>query len=71
MPKNQAGNAGAATRVTCGEVDPLVDPSGVKATATAIAGDRFKLVAALGHDLPSGKIGELVAYPVHYFFQGA
>ena len=35
-----------------GEVDPLVDPSGGRATAAAIPGGRLVTIPGMGHDLP-------------------
>jgi pimeloyl-ACP methyl ester carboxylesterase len=43
-----------------GEADPLVAPSGGKATAAAIPGARLKLVPGMGHDLPRDLHGEFV-----------
>jgi pimeloyl-ACP methyl ester carboxylesterase len=42
------------TLVIHGEADPLVDPSGGKATAAAIEGSELLLIAGMGHDLPRG-----------------
>jgi pimeloyl-ACP methyl ester carboxylesterase len=42
------------TVVIHGDADPLVDPSGGKATAEAIPGAELVLVAGMGHDLPRG-----------------
>lgn len=58
-----------ATLVIHGEADRLVDPSGGKATAAAIPGARLKLVAGLGHDLPTGYCDELVSELVRHFRQ--
>lgn len=43
-----------------GEADPLVTPSGGKATAEAIPGAKLKLIPGMGHDLPQALHGELV-----------
>ncbi|NNN09362.1 MAG: alpha/beta fold hydrolase [Acidimicrobiaceae bacterium] len=59
----------AATLVIHGEADRLVDPSGGEATAAAIPGARLKLVAGLGHDLPSGYLDELVTDLGQHFRQ--
>lgn len=40
------------TTVIHGDSDPLVRPSGGKATAKAIPGARLKLIEGMGHDLP-------------------
>jgi pimeloyl-ACP methyl ester carboxylesterase len=40
------------TLVIHGDSDPLVRPSGGKATAKAIPGARLKLIEGMGHDLP-------------------
>jgi pimeloyl-ACP methyl ester carboxylesterase len=42
----------APTLVIHGEADPLVDPSGGKATAAAIPGASLWLIPGMGHDLP-------------------
>lgn len=42
------------TMVIHGEVDPLVDISGGKATAAAIPGAELLVVPGMGHDLPMG-----------------
>jgi pimeloyl-ACP methyl ester carboxylesterase len=43
---------GAPTLVIHGAADPLVAPSGGRATARAIPGAQLMLVAGMGHDLP-------------------
>jgi pimeloyl-ACP methyl ester carboxylesterase len=40
------------TAVIHGARDPLVRPSGARATARAIPGARLKMIAGMGHDLP-------------------
>lgn len=42
----------APTLVLHGDRDPLIDVSGGKATARAIAGARFEPIEGMGHDLP-------------------
>lgn len=41
-----------ATLVVHGDVDPLVDPSGGRATAAAVPGAALMIVAGMGHHLP-------------------
>src|SRR5581483_4340286 len=48
------------TLVIHGAADPLVDPSGGRATAAAVPGSRLKLVPGMGHDLPPDLFDELV-----------
>ncbi len=43
-----------------GDADPLIAPSGGRATAAAIPGARLKLVGGMGHDLPPQLFDELV-----------
>jgi pimeloyl-ACP methyl ester carboxylesterase len=52
-----------------GDADPLVDPSGGKATAAAIPGARLKLVPGMGHDLPPQLFDDLVADLAGHFQQ--
>jgi pimeloyl-ACP methyl ester carboxylesterase len=40
------------TAVIHGARDPLVRPSGARATAKAIPGARLKVIEGMGHDLP-------------------
>jgi len=40
------------TLVIHGEVDPLVQPSGGKATAEAIPGAELLIIPRMGHDIP-------------------
>jgi pimeloyl-ACP methyl ester carboxylesterase len=42
----------APTLVIHGDADPLVAPSGGRATARAIPGAQLMMVAGMGHDLP-------------------
>jgi pimeloyl-ACP methyl ester carboxylesterase len=49
------------TLVIHGEADPLVNPSGGKATADAIPGARLLLVPGMGHDMPPALTGEFVS----------
>ena len=44
--------ASARTLVIHGSVDPLVSPSGGRATARAIAGAELTMIEGMGHDLP-------------------
>jgi len=60
----------APTLVIHGEADPLVDPSGGKATASAIPGARLKLVPGMGHDLPPALFAELIDDLAAHFGQG-
>jgi len=45
-------DVGVPTVVIHGDGDPLVDPSGGVATATAVPGSRFLAIPGMGHDLP-------------------
>src|SRR5438270_10835960 len=40
------------TTVIHGDADPLVNPSGGRATAAAIPGSRLVMIPGMGHDLP-------------------
>jgi pimeloyl-ACP methyl ester carboxylesterase len=51
----------APTLVIHGDRDLMVHPSGGRATAKAIPGARSETVAGLGHDLPAGAYGQLIA----------
>jgi pimeloyl-ACP methyl ester carboxylesterase len=42
----------APTLVIHGSIDPLISPSGGRATATAIPGSKLMMIEGLGHDLP-------------------
>jgi pimeloyl-ACP methyl ester carboxylesterase len=44
-----------------GEEDPLIDPSGGRATAAAIPGSQLKLIPGMGHNLPPELFGEFTA----------
>jgi pimeloyl-ACP methyl ester carboxylesterase len=48
------GRITAPTLVIHGKADPLVRPSGGRATAKAIPGARLLLIDGMGHDLPRG-----------------
>ena len=50
----------APTLVLHGSADPLVRPSGGRATARAIDGARLKIVQGMGHDLPRAAWPELI-----------
>ena len=49
----------APTLVVHGEADPLVDPSGGKATAASVPGASLWLVPGMGHDLPPALFPEI------------
>ncbi len=57
------------TLVIHGEADPLVDPSGGKATAAAIPGAQLKIIPGMGHDLPPDLVGEMVGDLAKHFAQ--
>ncbi len=48
----ELGRVSAPTTVIHGNRDPLVQPSGGRATAKAIPGARLKMIDGMGHDLP-------------------
>ena len=50
----------APTLVIHGDRDPMVNPSGGRATAAAIDGARSVVIAGMGHDLPDGACPILV-----------
>jgi pimeloyl-ACP methyl ester carboxylesterase len=50
----------APTLVIHGSADPLVAPSGGRATARAIAGARLMMVRGMGHDLPRAAWPQLI-----------
>jgi pimeloyl-ACP methyl ester carboxylesterase len=50
----------APTLVIHGDRDPMVAPSGGRATAAAIKGARFRTIPGMGHDLPRGACSLLV-----------
>jgi pimeloyl-ACP methyl ester carboxylesterase len=60
----------APTLVVHGEADPLVHPSGGRATAAAIPGARLHLVPGMGHDMPEELSGEFVSELAAHFAQG-
>jgi pimeloyl-ACP methyl ester carboxylesterase len=47
------------TLVVHGDADPLVDPSGGRATAEAVPGAELWVVPGMGHDIPPSLFGEL------------
>jgi pimeloyl-ACP methyl ester carboxylesterase len=47
------------TLVIHGERDPMVDPSGGKATAVAVPGATFWMIPGMGHDLPPDLFAEI------------
>ena len=49
----------APTLVIHGEADPLVDPSGGKATAAAVPGSSLWIVPGMGHDIPPALFAEI------------
>jgi pimeloyl-ACP methyl ester carboxylesterase len=49
---SQLRNLAVPTLVIHGKKDPLVNPSGGRATARAIPGARLKMIEGMGHDLP-------------------
>jgi pimeloyl-ACP methyl ester carboxylesterase len=51
----------APTLVIHGDRDPMVNPSGGRATAAAVPGARLHVMPGMGHDLPRGAHAELVA----------
>jgi pimeloyl-ACP methyl ester carboxylesterase len=61
------GNVSVPALVIHGEADPLVTPSGGKATAAAIPGATLKLVPGMGHDLPAELHGEIVGELTAHF----
>lgn len=50
----------APTLVIHGDRDPMVHPSGGRATADAIPGARLLTIAGMGHDLPDGAWPQLI-----------
>jgi len=50
----------APTLVIHGSKDPMVSPSGAKATARAISGARLMVVQGMGHDLPEAAWPQLI-----------
>ncbi len=57
----ELGRITAPTLVLHGDHDPMVDPSGARATAEAIRGARLQTIAGLGHDLPAGALEQLAS----------
>ena len=49
----------APTLVLHGDHDPMVDPSGGRATAAAIPGARLQTITGMGHDLPAGALEQI------------
>ena len=60
----------APTLVIHGEADPLVDPSGGKATAAAVPGASLWLVPGMGHDLPPALFPEIAKRVAEHSFAG-
>lgn len=58
------------TLVIHGEADPLVDPSGGRATAAAIPGASLTLVPGMGHDLPPELHAQFIADLAAHFGRG-
>ena len=54
------GGLDVPTLVIHGDADPLVDPSGGRATAAAIPGAQLQVVPGMAHDLPAELCGGLV-----------
>ena len=55
------------TLVIHGADDPLVDPSGGRATADAVPGATLKIVPGMGHDLPPALHEEIIDALVENF----
>ena len=55
------------TLVIHGADDPLVGVSGGQATADAVANSQLKVIAGMGHDLPTELHGEIVEALTHHF----
>jgi pimeloyl-ACP methyl ester carboxylesterase len=55
------------TLVIHGADDPLVDPSGGRATADAVPDATLKVLAGMGHDLPPELYGEVVGALAEHF----
>ncbi len=72
QPDRTAALAGVTvpTLVVHGEADPLVDPSGGKATAAAVPGARLELVPGMGHELPPELTDRFVAELAGHFARG-
>lgn len=61
------GSLRVPTLVIHGAEDPLVNPSGGRATADAVPGARLNLIAGMGHDLPMALHEEFVELLVTHF----
>lgn len=57
----------APTLVIHGAEDPLVDPSGGRATADAVPNAKLKIVPGMGHDLPPALNSEIIGSLVEHF----
>lgn len=55
------GAVSVPTVVIHGTADPLVNPSGGRATAEAIPGAKLVMIEGMGHDLPEQAWGEMLA----------
>ena len=53
------GKVDVPTLVVHGDADPLVDPSGGKATAEAIPGAELWMIEGMGHDIPPALFSEV------------
>lgn len=62
------GSVTAPTLVIHGEADPLVDPSGGKATAAAVPDASLWLVPGMGHDLPRALFPEIAKRVAEHSF---
>jgi pimeloyl-ACP methyl ester carboxylesterase len=71
QPDRTADLAGlqVPTLVIHGDADPLVDPSGGRATAAAIPGAQLMLISGMGHDLPPELFDRLVTDLTKHFRQ--
>jgi pimeloyl-ACP methyl ester carboxylesterase len=64
------GSVSVPTLVIHGADDPLVDPSGGRATAAAVPGAKLTIVPGMGHDLPPELYEEVVGSLVENFALG-
>jgi pimeloyl-ACP methyl ester carboxylesterase len=55
------GEVSVPTVVIHGTADPLVNPTGGQATATAIPGAKLVMIEGMGHDLPEQVWGQVLA----------
>jgi pimeloyl-ACP methyl ester carboxylesterase len=55
------GAVSVPTAVSHGEVDPLIDVSGGRATAAAVPGAELLVIPGMGHDLPAGAQAQIAA----------